>query len=124
MCFQSKYYTGDKRPPRIKSGFFSWLPPLIYAKEPELLEKIGPDAVVFLRFLRLMRWLFTVLALLACAITLPVDIAYNMRHNPQGKTILSMLTIQDVKGDSLFVHVGATYVFSGWLPPFLSFSYS
>ena len=52
-----------------------------------------------------MRWLFTVLALLACTITLPVDTAYNMRHNPQGKTILSMLTVQDVEGDSLFVHV-------------------
>jgi len=113
-CSQSKYYVGDKKPPRIKSGFFSWLPPLIYAKEPELLEKIGPDAVVFLRFLRLMRWLFTVLSLLACAITLPVDIVYNIRNNPPGKTALSMLSIQDVQGNSLFVHVGATYIFSEW----------
>ena len=48
MCFQSKYYTGDKKPPRIKSGFFSWLP-LIHVKEPELLQKIDPVAVAFLR---------------------------------------------------------------------------
>ena len=48
MCFQSKYYPGDKKLPRIKSGFFSWLP-LIHVKEPELLEKIDPVAVAFLR---------------------------------------------------------------------------
>lgn len=59
-----------------------------------------------------MRWLFTVLALIACAITLPIDIIYNIRNDPKGKTILSMLTIQDVQGNSLFVHVGATYLAS------------
>ena len=59
-----------------------------------------------------MRWLFTALALLACAITLPVDIAYNIRNNPPAKNLLSMMTIQDVRGNSLFVHVGASYIFS------------
>ncbi|KAF8316081.1 DUF221-domain-containing protein [Clavulina sp. PMI_390] len=107
---KSKYYVGDKQPPRIKSGFFSWLSPLIHSKEPELLDKIGPDAVVFLRFLRLLRWLFTVLAFIGCAITMPVDIVYNLRNSPKGKTVLSMLTVQDVKGDYLFVHVAATYL--------------
>ena len=69
-----------------------------------------------------MRWLFTVLALLAIAITWPIDISYNIRHHPPTKTALTMLTIQDVRGDSLFVHVGATYLFSKALPLLLSLS--
>ena len=87
-----------------------------------MVEKLGPDAAVFLRFLRLLRWLFTVLALLAIAITWPIDISYNIRHHPPTKTALTMLTIQDVRGNSLFVHVGATYLFSKALLLLLPFS--
>ncbi|KAK0460961.1 DUF221-domain-containing protein [Desarmillaria tabescens] len=55
-----KYHVGNKPPPRINdSVLFGWLPPLLHTKEPELVEKIGLDAVTFLRFLRLLRWLFT-----------------------------------------------------------------
>lgn len=44
-----KYHEGDKSPPKISSGFFSWVSPLIHVKEGELLEKVGLDAVTFLR---------------------------------------------------------------------------
>jgi hypothetical protein len=46
---KSKYHEGDKSPPKINTGFFSWVHPLIHVKEPELLDKIGLDAVAFLR---------------------------------------------------------------------------
>src|SRR6267378_1208424 len=40
-----KYHEGAKPPPRISDSLFGWLPPLIRTKEPELLDKIGLDAV-------------------------------------------------------------------------------
>ena len=106
-----KYHEGDKPPPRISDSLCGWLPPLLHTKEPELLDKIGLDAVAFLRFLRLMRWLFTGIALLTCCILIPINIVYNL-HNvpPKGRDILSMLTIRDVSGSFLYAHVVVTYL--------------
>lgn len=109
---QVKYHEGDKQPPRIDSGFFAWLPPVMHTKEPELLDKIGLDAVTFLRFLRMMRWLFVSIAAITCAVLIPINVSYNLSHNIKGRTLLSMLTVQDVKGQLLFIHVAATYVIS------------
>ncbi|KAF8342679.1 uncharacterized protein EI90DRAFT_2964439 [Cantharellus anzutake] len=105
-----KYYVGQKQPPRIKNGFFAWLPPLLHTKEPELLEKIGLDAVTYLRFLRMLRWLFTAIAALTVVVLVPINISYNLRHNVKNATILTMMTVQDVRGDLLFVHVAVMYI--------------
>ncbi|CAA7260544.1 unnamed protein product [Cyclocybe aegerita] len=106
-----KYHEGDKPPPRISDSLFGWLPPLVYTKEPELLDKIGLDAVAFLRFLRLLRWLFAGIALLACGVLIPINVVYNLKNvNTKRRDILSMLTIRDVQGDFLFAHVAVTYL--------------
>ncbi|KAJ3570291.1 hypothetical protein NP233_g4499 [Leucocoprinus birnbaumii] len=106
-----KYHEGDKPPPRISDSLLGWLPPLVNTKEPELLDKIGLDAVTFLRFLRLMRWLFSGIAILTCAVLIPINITYNLRHVPsKSRDILSMLTIRDVSGSFLYAHVVVTYL--------------
>ena len=106
-----KYHVGNKPPPRISDSIFGWLPPLVHTKEPELLDKIGLDAVVFLRFARLMRWLFTGIALLACSVLIPINITYNLRHvDSTARDALSMLTIRDVSGNLLYAHVAVTYL--------------
>ncbi|KAH8115320.1 hypothetical protein DFH11DRAFT_1877085 [Phellopilus nigrolimitatus] len=108
-----KYHVGEKKPPKMSDGHFGWLPPLIHTKEPELLDKVGLDAVAFLRFLRMLRWLFTAIAILACGTLLPVNIVYNLKNvKPGSRDVLSMLTLRDVSGSVLFVHVAATYVFT------------
>ncbi|KXN87495.1 hypothetical protein AN958_08800 [Leucoagaricus sp. SymC.cos] len=108
---KSRYHEENKRPPRISDSLFGWLPPLIHTKEPELLDKIGLDAVAYLRFLRLMRWLFTGIAALTCSILIPINIVYNLRNVPsKRRDILSMLTIRDVSGSFLYAHVVVTYL--------------
>ncbi|THH04318.1 hypothetical protein EW145_g5613 [Phellinidium pouzarii] len=108
-----KYHVGDKKPPKISPGFFGWLPPLIHTKEPVLLDRVGLDAVAFLRFLRMLRWLFTAIAFLSCAILIPVNVVYNLRHVDSGaRDVLSMLTLRDLTGTILFVHVAASYIFT------------
>ncbi|KAJ7772149.1 hypothetical protein DFH07DRAFT_734442 [Mycena maculata] len=104
------YHSGDKSPPRISDKFFGWLPPLIHTKEPELLDKLGLDAVAFLRFLRLMRGIFAGIAILTCCILIPIDFMYNRAHvKPTKRDALSMLTIRDVKGNSVYAHVAVSY---------------
>ena len=106
-----KYHVGDKRPPKISDSLFGWLPPLIHTKEPELLEKIGPDAVTYLRFLRMIRWMFTAISILCCGILIPINIYYNTKvsKNPS-QNVLLLLTIRDVRGVWLWAHVVMTYI--------------
>lgn len=106
-----KYHEGNKPPPRISDSILGWLPPLLYTKEPELVEKIGLDAATYLRFGRLLRWLFTGITLLTCGILIPINALYNLKNvNQKKRDILSMLTIRDVSGNILFVHVAVTYL--------------
>ena len=106
-----KYHEGNKSPPRISDSLLGWLPPLVFTKEPELLDKIGLDAVVFLRFLRLLRWLFTGVAALTCGILIPINIAFNLKNvKSNQRDILSILTIRDVTGSFLYAHVVVTYL--------------
>lgn len=85
----------------------------MYSKEPYLLDKLGLDAVVFLRFLRLLRYLFSAMTLLACAILIPVDITFNLSHvQPQDRDVLSILTIRNITGARLYAHIAAEYVIS------------
>lgn len=105
-----KYHVGNKSPPPISDSFFGWLPPLVRTKEPELLDKVGLDAVAFLRFLRLLRWAFTGTAAFTCGVLIPINWFYNQEFPPPQSDVLSMMTIRDVKGNRLYFHVGITYV--------------
>lgn len=74
------------------------------------MDKIGLDAVAFLRFLRLLRWLFTGTIILTCGVLLPINILYNRDHPPKYSDVLSVTTIRDVKGIVLYAHVAVTYL--------------
>ncbi|KAK0486130.1 DUF221-domain-containing protein [Armillaria novae-zelandiae] len=94
LIFQPKvkYHVGHKPPPRISDSFFGWIPPLIRTKEPELIEKIGLDAVTFLRFLGLLRTLF-------------------MIRSTLGRRIFSASSpFRDVKGSSLYGTIAVSYL--------------
>ncbi|KAF9650988.1 DUF221-domain-containing protein [Thelephora ganbajun] len=106
-----KYHVGDKEPPKISDSLFGWLPPLIHTKEPELLEKVGPDAVTYLRFLKMIRWMFTAISILCCGILIPINIYYNINVSKKpSQNILLLLTIRDVRGVWLWAHVAMTYI--------------
>ena len=106
-----KYHVGDKVPPKASDGFLGWVSPLLHTKEPELVDKIGLDAAIYLRFVRLCRWLFSAIALLTCAVLIPVNVVYNLRFVPsKNRDVLSMLTIRSVGGNWIIAHVVVTYM--------------
>lgn len=107
-----KYHATDKRPPYISESFCGWIPPLLHNHEPELFHKIGLDAVVFLRFLHLLRWFFTLTCLIACGALIPLDFLYTLSVKPPHYDLLSAMTIRDVQGVRLYAHIGATYLFT------------
>lgn len=76
-----------------------------------MLDKVGLDAVAFLRFLRLLRWMFTAVAVVACGVLIPINLVYNLRNPPKGSSdILNELTIANVKTNILFAHVAVSYL--------------
>ncbi|KAG2109235.1 uncharacterized protein F5147DRAFT_753188 [Suillus discolor] len=115
-----KYHIGDKQPPRISDSLLGWLPPLIRTKEPELVDKLGLDAVTFLRFTRMTRSLYSAIAFTCCAILIPINVSYNLKNVPSTeRDVLSILTIRDVKGSFLFAHVVVSYVISALVMVFV-----
>lgn len=108
---KTKYSTPEKQPPKVDDGLFSWVKPLILTKEPQMLVEMGLDAVVFLRFLRMCRWLFTAVALLTCGVLIPLNIIYNLNNVPvTQRNFLSTLTISNVRGTFLWAHVAMSYL--------------
>lgn len=75
------------------------------------MDKIGLDAVTFLRFLKMFRSLFSSIAFALCAVLIPINLTYNLQHvDPSDRDDLSMLTIRNVQGNILAVHVAMSYV--------------
>jgi hypothetical protein len=69
-----------------------------------LLDKVGMDAVTFLRFLRMISWIFLFVSILTCGALIPADVVYNLKNvDPTTRNTLSILTVQDVKGGTLFL---------------------
>jgi len=72
----------------------------------------GLDASTFLRFLRLLRNVFTFVAIIDAAL-LVVYIVYNLKYVDGGaRNALSLLTIQNVSGKWVWCALAASYLFS------------
>src|SRR4051794_35576647 len=67
------------RPPPLDKSLFAWYRPVFKTNEPEYVDKIGLDATIFLRFARMCRNMFVVLAVVGCAIIIPVNITKSVQ---------------------------------------------
>ena len=67
------------------------------------MDKVGLDGVTYLRFLRMMSWIFLLVSVLTCGALIPINIFYNYKHvDERARNTLSILTVQDVQGTTLF----------------------
>ncbi|KAK4051504.1 hypothetical protein OIO90_004718 [Microbotryomycetes sp. JL221] len=113
MIYQPKvkYSEDGKQPPKLDKGVFSWIKPVFRIQEPELMQTVGLDGVVFLRFLRLCRLIFFITAVLTCAVLIPINVAYNLMNvKSNNRNYLLMLTISNVRGEWLWAPVVMTYL--------------
>lgn len=78
----------------------------------KLTKIIGLDAATFLRFLRMLRNIFTITSIIVVAL-LVIDIVYNLKYvNSSDRNALSLLTIQNVSGNWMWPALAASYVIS------------
>lgn len=55
-------------------GFFAWVKPVINTREPQLIETVGLDAAIFLRFTKMCRNIFIFLSIIGCLVMIPVNV--------------------------------------------------
>ncbi|KAH7380053.1 hypothetical protein BKA66DRAFT_420119 [Pyrenochaeta sp. MPI-SDFR-AT-0127] len=122
-------HTDEKhRPPPMGKGLFAWYKPVFRTNEDEYVEKIGLDATVFLRFARMCRNMFVVLAIVGCAIIVPVNVSksvqfQNQFNNVSSKTAIILMTPRDLFGEIFWAFVALAYVFDIIVCGFLWWTY-
>lgn len=91
---------------------WSWITAVKDVKEQDLVEKIGLDAVIFLRFLRMIRNMFVVLTILGCLILIPVTIVGGADFYEQWDNIATLmkLTPQYIFGRKFWAYVAWAYI--------------
>lgn len=99
--------------------FLSWMPEALKMPESELIEHAGLDTVVYLRIYILGLKIFVPLAVLACAILVPVNATGGTLVNLKKELVFSdidKLSISNVQSGSqrFWAHLLMAYVFSAW----------
>ncbi|KAJ6167069.1 hypothetical protein N7470_002516 [Penicillium chermesinum] len=95
LVYAPKVKHADKKhsPPPVGKGFFSWIRPVIYTREPQLVETVGLDATIFLRFTKMCRNIFIFLSLIGCVVMIPVNLTESKGNSDsKGITFFSNMT--------------------------------
>ena len=74
-----KYANEKRAPPPIDNGLLSWLKPVWQCSDDYLLDKIGLDAVLFLRFWRMCRNIFLCVGGLGTTVIIPYNIVIGLK---------------------------------------------
>lgn len=115
---RARHADSKHAPPPVNKGLFGWIPPLIRTKEQDLVDKVGLDAAVFMRFSRMLRDMFLVLSVVGCAVFIPVNILGANTTKPAFN--LQRFTPQYIYGSRIFwVYVVMAYVFDAIIFYFL-----
>lgn len=107
-----KYADEKHAPPEIGKGLFAWFGPVTRTKEAQLVDKLGMDGTVFLRFTRMCRNIFLVLSLISVVILIPANTAGKNKGGIKGDAnkIFLAMTPQFMKQDVLWTHVISAYL--------------
>jgi hypothetical protein len=89
---KTKHADQAHAPPPIGSGILSWIKPVTSAKESDLMGRIGLDAVLFVRFTRMLRNIFLAFGVVGLAIMLPVNVTQTRSSNANVGALLYMVS--------------------------------
>lgn len=111
-------------PPPIGKKPWSWITPLLHTNEAALIQQIGMDATMFLRFIRMCRNMFLVLALIGVGILVPVNVTYCIKeYGGKPTKWIMQITPRDVWGAPQWAQVVVAWLFNLVIMGFLWFNY-
>jgi len=122
---RAKHADSKHAPPMLEKTLFAWTRSVQKIEEQELVEKIGLDAVIFLRFLRMLRNIFLILTIIGCAILIPINVVGGHDLYSQWRNIATLMkfTPQYIFGQKFWAYVALAYVFQGLLFAFIWSNY-
>ncbi|KAH7339317.1 DUF221-domain-containing protein [Rhizoctonia solani] len=100
----------EKRAVELPSGPWKWLPAVIFAPAEDIIRKNGLDAYLFIRFLRLMIWIFGVFTLISWPILLPINSINMPGGGKDGLVRLSWSNITEGEHKRYIAHVVLVYI--------------
>ncbi|KAI0201983.1 hypothetical protein F4808DRAFT_91076 [Astrocystis sublimbata] len=106
-------HTDEKHaPPPVDKGVFSWVSPVVKTREQVLAEKIGVDATLFLRFIKMSRNLMIALSIVGLGVYVPLNLVENGRNKATSDSnYFVRLTPIGVWGKACWAHVVVSYTF-------------
>ncbi|CAG8164900.1 unnamed protein product [Penicillium nalgiovense] len=78
-------------PPPVGKGFFAWVKPVINTREAQLIETVGLDAAIFLRFTKMCRNIFIFLSIIGCLVMIPINVTQS--QSPSDKSASSAFNL-------------------------------
>lgn len=112
------------RPPPVGKGLFAWLKPIRKTGEAQLVDAVGLDAAVFLRFTRMCRNMFLIMTLVGCGVLIPANITGSVKEYIQAeKDVLRLMTPRVVFGKPLWAQVACAWLFDLIIAFFLHRNY-
>ena len=117
---KTKYADDKHAPPAIGNGLFAWFGPVARMKEAALVEKVGLDGAVFLRFTRMCRNIFLFTSAVGILVLLPANVKGSMKFSgASGDQFFTSMTPQLVSGKALWAHVVSAYLIDAIIAFFL-----
>ncbi|KAJ2476692.1 phosphate metabolism protein 7, partial [Coemansia sp. RSA 2320] len=101
-----------RRSEKISNGLFAWIPAILRVPDEDVIRRSGLDTYMFLRSIRTMFIMFSVISVVTCGALLPINILGTV-----GLSGLSQLSMGNVDPDSylLWVHIGVFGVLVSWV---------
>ncbi|CAE6446736.1 unnamed protein product [Rhizoctonia solani] len=100
----------QKRAVELPSGPWKWLPAVIFAPAEDIIRKNGLDAYLFIRFLKLMIWIFGAFTLISWPILLPINSINMPGGGRDGLVRLSWSNITEGEHKRYIAHVILVYI--------------
>jgi hypothetical protein len=108
-------------------SLFAWYRPVFKTNEDLYVNMIGLDATIFLRFARMCRNMFVVLAIVGCSIIIPINVIKTNEftkaaHFDSAKAIV-LMTPKNLLGEIFWAFVAVAYLFNIIVCGFLWWTY-
>ncbi|KAI7892182.1 uncharacterized protein EV154DRAFT_441952, partial [Mucor mucedo] len=124
VLFSPRLNMKRHKPPELPTSLFGWILPLIRIGDEEMLENVGLDALLMLKFIVMGIQIFSILTLLGIIVFVPITMTADYSHLTKLTTVsrISMEVIED--GDSkLIAYLIFAYIFTFITFVFLKRSY-
>ncbi|KUI68753.1 hypothetical protein VM1G_04279 [Cytospora mali] len=116
-----KHADDARAPPPLGKGPFSWVSPLWQTNEKDMIRLAGLDAVIFMRFVIMLRDMFLIMAVIGCAILVPVNYTQSVHYDTD--TWLMRLTPENAYNNAQWGTVLCAWLFNIVVIGFLWWNY-